>query len=831
MSFYFSSGNACARDKRHKEAINLYTQAIKYSPDFAQLYLNLANSLRSMGDYIGARAAYIQGKILENTADAGFSLPYWWSNRTKKITSDTVVVLVPVYNAEDTIKECLESVFSQNYKDLIVIAIDDASNDRSAEILDKLKLGYENLYVIKSKRNSGPFVSVNIGLFVAADEEFGFFIKHDSDDLMLPQKIELQVAEFKKGKNKKLCTAGYTRFGRKTGVAIQGKKRGHNMTLYKREVFAEIGYFDNRRFGGDSEYLDRALKRFGASAEASIEKKLTKAYFFEGAGKNLTDSNPLGSASRVAYREYFEWLHLNLELSENWRFIFDRTSIRKNSNLNNEAIELRGRIVCGLATIELRKNSVVAAIRSLLPQVDLLLVYQNGYKDTSGIFDDRKIRVISSLETGIDLGDAGKFFKVSDFSDCYYFSCDDDLVYPPDYVSRMIEKLNYYQNKVILTCHGNLMDCHPKSYYEDRKIGFHFGKKVDAGDFVHFGGTGVMAFHTGTVNFGFNMFRAANMADIWVGLYAKARNIPIAVCPHEAGWIKHSDDFDVNTTIYYSGSYSKKLQDRLIEGIDFSMVNTLINNEVVEKDVDELIGKRKKKKKEKIIVGVPTFNRVESLKRLLRQLDSAAKGLFVEIIVWDDGSNPEVSLKDSSYDHFSKLTLHRSNKNNGKKGYWKTVNCLLEKMAQADGDFYYYLSDDIIINDAFFRESIVAWKAIRDGQKISLNLLNDGREECWTKVKRASMTFMGIEYYKTQWLDMLIMFDGRLVKHRVEEISTERWEKNPNLSSGVGAQLSQRFHAAGYSMYQLKKSLVFHGDHESRMNPEERLVNPLVTVA
>ena len=57
-----------------------------------------------------------------------------------------------------------------------------------------------------------------------------------------------------------------------------------------------------------------------------------------------------------------------------------------------------------------------------------------------------------------------------------------------------------------------------------------------------------------------------------------------------------------------------------------------------------------------------------------------------------------------------------------------------------------------------------------------------------------------------------------------------RWNHDPNLSSGVGQQISTKLHNKNKSMYHTKTSLVIHGDHESKMNFEERKNKPIITI-
>jgi len=89
-----------------------------------------------------------------------------------------VSVIVPFYNAELHIKNCLKSLLSQDFeKSFEIIMIDDASSDKSQEIVKKHDSSIVKLY--KMKLNSGPSAARNIGL-KAAQGEYIFFL--DVDD-------------------------------------------------------------------------------------------------------------------------------------------------------------------------------------------------------------------------------------------------------------------------------------------------------------------------------------------------------------------------------------------------------------------------------------------------------------------------------------------------------------------------------------------------------------------------------------------------------------------------------------------------------------------------
>lgn len=92
-------------------------------------------------------------------------------------------VIIPVYNGEDYIEECVQSIVHQNIEDSYeIIIIDDGSVDNSLKICKKLSLIYENIKVIQQK-NSGQSVARNVGLSEAKGE-YVYFI--DADDYLNP---------------------------------------------------------------------------------------------------------------------------------------------------------------------------------------------------------------------------------------------------------------------------------------------------------------------------------------------------------------------------------------------------------------------------------------------------------------------------------------------------------------------------------------------------------------------------------------------------------------------------------------------------------------------
>lgn len=101
-----------------------------------------------------------------------------------------VSVIIPCYNVQDFIEECLDSVFKQSYHSIEVICVDNNSSDKTLQILQKLKSENTDKITVVSQIKKGGNAARNMGLSLARGEWIQFL---DADDLLLPTKIENQI--------------------------------------------------------------------------------------------------------------------------------------------------------------------------------------------------------------------------------------------------------------------------------------------------------------------------------------------------------------------------------------------------------------------------------------------------------------------------------------------------------------------------------------------------------------------------------------------------------------------------------------------------------------
>ena len=187
---------------------------------------------------------------------------------------------------------------------------------------------------------------------------------------------------------------------------------------------------------------------------------------------------------------------------------------------------------------------------------------------------------------------------------------------------------------------------------------------------------------------------------------------------------------------------------------------------------------------------ITTYGRQESCQRLVDSLQGLG-----EILVLNDGADY----------HITGCTEIRQSRNLGKALYWQTVNNLFLHRPKAD--YYFMLPDDFKVKPDFIEETLRLWNGIPEKNKICLNLYADRiGMKCWTGFKPVDI--YGV--YWTQWVDMCFFCEDKFFDKlgRIPEIRLQ-WNRNPSISSGVGAYISRYLNRKKLSLFQVKESLAY----------------------
>lgn len=179
---------------------------------------------------------------------------------------DKISIIIPVYNAEQYVARCLDSVMEQTFKNYNVIIVDDGSTDRSLEIIKKYEKQYSNLTVICQK-NAKAAAARNTGLKNATGEYIAFV---DADDYVHKDYLRI-LYENMIAFDAEVSTCGYYKSSKdifkeidlsknapywRTNIDVMYECCDINKTaivspwckLYKKELFQGIGYPEGRTY-------------------------------------------------------------------------------------------------------------------------------------------------------------------------------------------------------------------------------------------------------------------------------------------------------------------------------------------------------------------------------------------------------------------------------------------------------------------------------------------------------------------------------------------------------------------------------------------------------
>lgn len=174
-----------------------------------------------------------------------------------------VSVVIPVYNAEKTICECVDSVVDEmvaNDLSYEVILVDDGSKDSSLALCRQYSEANPCIKVITQK-NSGPSVARNNGIKNACGE---FIALNDADDKWLPGKMKIQIEEMRKNPEVDLVCAKYgsgRRAGKRTEITYK-KEIFHNFFSPQTSAFrlsalvcGDVKFCENQKYSEDMRFL------------------------------------------------------------------------------------------------------------------------------------------------------------------------------------------------------------------------------------------------------------------------------------------------------------------------------------------------------------------------------------------------------------------------------------------------------------------------------------------------------------------------------------------------------------------------------------------------
>ena len=249
-------------------------------------------------------------------------------------------------------------------------------------------------------------------------------------------------------------------------------------------------------------------------------------------------------------------------------------------NVDGHYVKPGHRVTANIATQPYRFSSLMKTLESIRDQFDEVRICLNGFRSVPIELDGY------TTYLGDDLTDNGKFF----WSGCeseYYFTLDDDIVYPSDYVQRTLPLIG----DRVVSYHGRRLVGRGEKYYDNHHV-YLFGDRMEKETSLDVAGTGVMAFDTDV--FRPTLWTSPNlrMSDLLISLEAHMRRIPLVCLPSKSAWIK--DDPFQRDGIYWDRTCDVELLTRYADMImdlkGTGIGKTALNYEFTEQSLSSVVG-------------------------------------------------------------------------------------------------------------------------------------------------------------------------------------------------------------------------------------------------
>jgi hypothetical protein len=200
---------------------------------------------------------------------------------------------------------------------------------------------------------------------------------------------------------------------------------------------------------------------------------------------------------------------------------------------------------------------------------------------------------------------------------------------------------------------------------------------------------------------------------------------------------------------------------------------------------------------------------------MLRRVVARALELTPHVCVIDDASN---------FKPLTNVAFERMPERGGKRYFYRMMNAALRWHLMNRCEYQIVMPDDFLDLDF---EAVQYYMNRFRSQYFALNLIRDDVPRGWTPINQMQATDLIFDTY----IDCGFITNSKTMScigYHCWPVPDE-WFDTPNKSSGVGNQLSKRFYSNAIPMYTPVKSLCTHGEHESKMHPEERRNNPIIS--
>jgi FkbM family methyltransferase len=480
------------------------------------------------------------------------------ADRTPACNAAKISVILAVYNRAGLLPRALHSLLNQTHTHLEVLVVDDGSTDDTLAVAQAVAALDPRVRVLPLLENRGAYWARNVGLQEATGD---FLALMDADEFSLSTRLAVQWAALQAQPEAQLATVAYRRIdthGQELWLD-EAKDRINSGFLMRRMLRDTLGAYDVVRKGADTEWYERVCAVYGHAGRVHVPE--CQVYgLLQPDCLTYEHTHPLAPAGaaqgvqtppayifsmdggRAAYVAAFSSWHRDIEAGKSSphlsfppraTHLFEAPPALLSSHWLNQPRP----VFASLASVPRRVQGLAEVVASMLPQVDRIHVYLNGYDSIPDFLTHPRIVVATSQQAG-NRGDSGKFYWAAHLPpEAYHLTLDDDMAYPPDYAARLIVKLQQYRHKALVAVHGARMVTPVTRYYKSRDV-FSYALPQVGDRFAHVLGTGTLAYATETLALRPEDFSEPGMADVWLAVKARQADVPMVCMAHRAGWLR-----------------------------------------------------------------------------------------------------------------------------------------------------------------------------------------------------------------------------------------------------------------------------------------------------
>lgn len=230
-----------------------------------------------------------------------------------------ISVIVPAYNAQDTVGVALKSILAQTWPNLEVIVVDDCSTDATCDLIRQIAERDKRVIPVLHDHNQGVYAARNSGLLHVTGD---FITTHDSDDWSHPQKLEAQARALISEPDI-VATMSYwarvnenLRFTREWRPADRNIRFSSSSLMLTSEAMRTLGRWDRVRTSADTELILRLSTIFGEEAILKVDADVPLSFSLDEGGsltrQKATHSKTIFFGLRREYHEAAAWWRANV---------------------------------------------------------------------------------------------------------------------------------------------------------------------------------------------------------------------------------------------------------------------------------------------------------------------------------------------------------------------------------------------------------------------------------------------------------------------------------------------------------------------------------------